>query len=125
MAETTLKLKKPVTQITVDMSENSLEAVGYKKVVYCQNCEYSKPYHTKNGLSSLECSHFNCDVCEYGYCSWGSEKPSLHSEICANCAHAKLQFLSRDITQLICEEDSEWREVEPDQTCKIGCFKQK
>lgn len=125
MATTTFKLKKPIDKITIDITENSLEAVGYRKVTYCQNCEYSNVYHTKNGLSSLECSYLDREVCDYGYCSWGAEKASSNNEICENCIHAKQQFLSRGIVQLICEEDSEWSEVEPNQTCKIGCFEQK
>ena len=41
MAKTILKLKRPISDIEVDMEEASLEAAGYVKVVRCEDCKHS------------------------------------------------------------------------------------
>lgn len=38
MARTTLKLKRPITEVEVDLDENQLEVCGWAKVVRCKEC---------------------------------------------------------------------------------------
>lgn len=41
-------------------------------VVRCKNCRYFNKYGFK--LEYTECTHFDCDVSEDGYCAWGETK---------------------------------------------------
>ena len=43
----------------------------YVKVVHCKDCVNFYKYGFK--LEYTECKHFDCDVCEDGFCAWGSE----------------------------------------------------
>ena len=42
------------------------------EVVRCKNCRYFNKYGFK--LEYTECTHFDCDVSEDGYCAWGETR---------------------------------------------------
>lgn len=46
--------------------------VDAEPVVRCKNCRYFNKYGFK--LEYTECTHFDCDVTEEGYCAWGERK---------------------------------------------------
>ena len=48
------------------------EPQEYVKVVRCKDCIYFYKYGFK--LEYTECKHFDCDVCEDGFCAWGERK---------------------------------------------------
>ena len=41
-------------------------------VVRCKDCRYFNKYGFK--LEYTECTHFDCDVTEEGYCAWGERR---------------------------------------------------
>lgn len=47
------------------------EPQEYVKVVHCKDCVNFHKYGFK--LEYTECKHFDCDVCEDGFCAWGRE----------------------------------------------------
>lgn len=53
MAKTILKLKKPVSELEVDMEEASLEAAGYVKVVRCEDERRRRCHVTLMRMRSL------------------------------------------------------------------------
>ena len=47
-------------------------------VVRCKDCRYFNKYGFK--LEYTECTHFDCDVTEEGYCSWAERREDGHTE---------------------------------------------
>lgn len=49
------------------------------ELVRCKDCVNFHKYGFK--LEYTECKHFDCDVCEDGFCAWGERKEVKENEI--------------------------------------------
>lgn len=77
MAKATLILKKPIYRVELDVNENSLEVVGYAKVVQCKDCKHYKPSEVDpnrkmcwrkdvDGWFAVCYDFYPTDFCSYG-----------------------------------------------------------
>lgn len=44
------------------------------EVVRCKDCQHFKKAYGWNGCEYTECDHFDCDIAEDGFCSWGERR---------------------------------------------------
>lgn len=51
---------------------NNAPTVDAVPVVRCKDCQFFHKYGFK--LEYTECTHFDCDVTEDGYCWWGERR---------------------------------------------------
>ena len=75
MAKTTLILNKPIYRVELDINENSLETIGYVKVVRCKDCKhYWKNW--KNGEPDWGdgVAMCLCSPKDYAFCSEGERR---------------------------------------------------
>jgi len=56
----------------IDTIMNETPTVDAEPVVRCKDCRFFYKYGFK--LEYTECTHFDCDVTEYGYCWWGERR---------------------------------------------------
>ena len=72
MAEAKLLLKRPINELYFDLDENSLEVVGYEKVVYCENCTYRMEHYNSDEGIILLCKYWDDSFVDFmDYCSHG------------------------------------------------------
>lgn len=61
-----------VTEVTVEDVLDDEPTVDAEPVVRCKDCRFFHKYGFK--LEYTECTHFDCDVTENGYCWWGERR---------------------------------------------------
>ena len=72
MTKATIKLKKPITEVELDIDENSIEAEGYVKVIRCKDCKKRKKCNVATEYHY--CSMTGALVHETDFCSWAERK---------------------------------------------------